>query len=222
MSISSYIKELWRGKDLYRMLFNAECSYHEIRGKILDIGSGVNLASYYRFLKRAPDAEILALDLAFGEREDMRRAPIDLEKDPLPYPDGSADTVLLFNLLEHIYNHAFLLAEVRRVLRSGGQAIGVVPFLVGYHPDPHDYWRYSSEALKKIFVANGFDDVQISFLGRGPFCAGYSQIEFTLPRLLKLVFLPMAMFLDTIILKWKSKIDRQKFVLGLFFSFSKR
>ena len=98
----NYLKEIMRGKDLYRILMNQECANYELSGLVLDVGSGPfdtaqgkGGASYHRFFKKQPEVKIVPLDLKTG---------IDLEKDKLPYGDASVDMVLAFNVLEHIYN----------------------------------------------------------------------------------------------------------------------
>ena len=213
MNALLYIKEIWRGKDLYRIFMNTECSKYTLRGKISDVGSGASQASYHRFFKKEPDTEILALDRATSR--------IDFERDPLPYPDAGIDVILAFNVFEHIFNYSNLLSEIRRVLKPGGRVYGAVPFLVGYHPDPKDFWRYTGSALQNIFESNGFKEVQIKILGRGPFIAGYSQIEFLFPRPVKLAVLPGLFLLDWIFYKIRPKTNRQKFALGLFFMLTK-
>ena len=209
------IKELWRGKDLYRIFMNTKCVHHTIKGRTLDVGSGVQLASYHRFLKRDADAVVEQLDLGFKDGSSGRR--IDLEKDVLSQSDASVDTVLLFNVLEHIYNYQHLLAEINRVLKPGGQILGVVPFLVAYHPDPHDYWRFTKEALEKIFQATGFSQIEIISFGYGPATASLSQIEPALPRVIKIIAIAKAFLFDWMLLKFRPKMNKDKFALGLFF-----
>jgi ubiquinone/menaquinone biosynthesis C-methylase UbiE len=46
---------------------------------------------------------------------------------PIPLPDGSADVVTSFTVLEHVPDEMATLAEMRRVLRPGGRAILTVP-----------------------------------------------------------------------------------------------
>src|SRR3989344_3871606 len=156
MQLLSAIQEIWRGKDSYRIFMNNECRKYALSGKVLDIGSGLKLASYHRFLQKKPDTELQFLDLRFASVKGEGGLPIDLEKDPLPYESMSVNAVLLFNLLEHIYNYRQVLNETKRVLMPGGQILGVVPFLVNYHPDPHDYWRYTKETLERVLAENGF------------------------------------------------------------------
>lgn len=212
----NYFSEIWRGKDLYRILLNAECARHTIAGRVLDVGSGTSKASYHRFLKQAPGTSVEFLDLEFESKAGEGKH-IDLEKDSLPSADASVDTALLFNVLEHIYNYQHLLKEIRRSLKPGGTLLGVAPFLVGYHPDPHDYWRYTSETLNTLFAQAGFTEIKITPLGRGPISAAFLQYEVILPRLLKLLCLPLALGCDLIITKLRPRLGRERFVLGLFF-----
>ena len=206
------IREMLVGKDLYRTLMNVECRRSVLQGEILDLGSGVGRASYHRFFENK-DARVTLID---GQHDS-----IDFEKDSLPYEKESFDGVLAFNLLEHVYNYNFLLSEIRRVLTNDGHVIGAVPFLIGYHADPKDFFRYTSEALKQIFLERGFNHIDITIIGRGPFSAGYSQIEFMIPRVLKIIILPCVLFLDNVVSLLKSDFNKEKFALGLFFRLSK-
>jgi SAM-dependent methyltransferase len=213
-----YFKELWHGKDLYRIFMNKECENQIITGKVLDIGSGVVLASYHRFLKKEKDVVVECLDLGF---ENSGGKKIDLEKDFLPHQTESVDAVLLFNILEHLYNYSLVLSEIKRVLKPGGMFIGAVPFLVAYHPDPHDYWRFTIESLEKVFATAGFASIQIKSFGCGPISASFSQMEMILPRLLKIILLPGIFFCDWVITALRPRMNHNKFSLGLFFVVTK-
>ena len=139
----------------------------------------------------------------------------------MPRQTESVDTILLFNVLEHLYNYSLVLSEIKRILKPGGALIGVVPFLVAYHPDPRDYWRFTRESLERIFAAVGFSDIQIKSFGYGPLSAGFSQMEIVLPRLLKIILLPCVFFGDWLITKFRPKMNKDKFSLGLFFTLTK-
>ncbi|OGH64462.1 MAG: hypothetical protein A2821_02995 [Candidatus Magasanikbacteria bacterium RIFCSPHIGHO2_01_FULL_41_23] len=201
--------ELWRGKDVYRILMNTECRRFFLRGLTVDVGSGKNLASYHRFFQCTSETEIKCLDLALGN--------IDLETDALPYTDNSIDTILVMNLLEHIYNFKQVISESHRTIKSDGQVIGVVPFLVAYHPDPHDYWRYSEETLKNIFTAAGFSSIEIKPFGRGVGIAAYSQIEIILPKIIKMILLPLVFGFDAGVGRLCKRSSVRHYPLGYFF-----
>lgn len=46
---------------------------------------------------------------------------------PLPYPDATFDTVVTFQVIEHIADDALFLQEIARVLKPGGQAFVTTP-----------------------------------------------------------------------------------------------
>lgn len=49
------------------------------------------------------------------------------ERAPLPYPESHFDTVLSFQVIEHIRNPASYLSEIRRVLKPGGTFVCATP-----------------------------------------------------------------------------------------------
>jgi SAM-dependent methyltransferase len=59
-------------------------------------------------------------------RQRFRTERVDLERDELPFEDGSADLIICNQVLEHIKNVFWALAEMDRVLAVGGVlAIGI-------------------------------------------------------------------------------------------------
>ena len=96
-------------------------------------------------------------------------------EEPLPFEDGSFDAVVAGELLEHLQFPDALVAEIHRVLRSGGVLVGSVPnafrvqsrlrFLRGRPPedDPTHLRMFSPAAMRELLGA--FEDVQIDFVG---------------------------------------------------------
>ena len=206
-------KEIWRGKSLGRSLVNLRLAEKDIvlSGKVLDLGS-TGKASYLRFLKLG-EAEFLRLDIEKNSEVDCQ---IDFEKDSLPFADNSIDYILCFNLLEHIYNGKFLAGEMRRVLRPGGYLVGSSPFLARIHPDPKDFFRYSSDSLRQMFQESGFEGIVVENIGFGPFSAHYAQIEFILPRICRLFCVYFYSFLDRLFLRFRPYF-KDKFPLDYLF-----
>ena len=190
--------ETMKGKDLNRILGNLAIRENEAYGRVLDIGGGVH-PSYWRFLKRNRWHRRIAVDLPEAKPD----IAVNLEKDTLPFADGYCDTAFMFNVLEHLNNRERVLTEVRRVLRKGGTLVGVVPFLVKVHPDPHDFVRFTDEGLRNLLGVSGFSEIIITPVGRGPIVASYSQSEFLLPRVLKLLVLPFVLCIDRILLMFR-------------------
>jgi len=207
-NILTITKEIAKGKTLIRALMNLELRKFSLAGKVIDVGGGQN-PSYLRFFKKADHLQFESVDLA-GDKK------IDLESNALPYQDASADYVLLFNILEHIYNHQALVKETIRVLKSDGTVIGFVPFFVGYHPDPHDYFRYTNESLQKIFKGAGFGSVSVQPVGGGPVLAAFNILMNYFPRFLTLFAFPWYVLLDWIMLKIRPSLA-DRFMLGYLF-----
>lgn len=208
------IKQIIKGRSLARSLFNLELKSFSVNGTVLDIGGGVK-PSYLNYLKQDVNTEIISLDF-----DSEAGKNIDLEKDILPYDDNSADGVLAFNILEHIYNFNFLLSEINRVLKSEGQFIGFVPFMVNYHPDPHDYFRYTKEALEKILADAGFNDILIKEIGIGPWAVNYNNVMLTWPRFFRVILFFIYYFLDRVYLKFRPGLVK-RYPLGFIFTATK-
>lgn len=207
------IKDIWQNKTLVRSLMHIAIDKKNIKGLTLDIGGGNN-PEYWNILQKDDNVKIINLDLKNLKEQNSHH--IDLESDTLPYNDVSIDTVLMFNILEHIYNYRHLTKEVARVLRSGGEIIGFVPFLVNYHPNPHDYFRYTKESLLRIFEEAGLKDIKISGVGRGPFSVNYNNIVLSVPRIIRVIIFPFYWALDTIFLWFRPNIT-QRYPLGYLF-----
>ncbi len=215
-SATTLLKSIMQGKTLVRSLFNEELRSHEISGVVLDIGGGRN-QDYLGYLVKKDVKKILTTDIGHGDESVLR---IDFEKDPLPFPSETVDTVIAFNILEHIYNHNFLVSEIKRVTRKGGKLLGFVPFLVNYHPDPHDYFRYTKEALKKILVEAGYQNVVVTETGGGPFAVNYNNIILSIPILFRLFVFPVYYVVDRLFI-WIRPKSKNRYPLGYMFSATK-
>lgn len=210
-------KQIAHGKTLMRALMNnALADYTLTKGIIVDLGGGKN-PSYFGYLQGVSEATIENIDAQYGAGA---AGQIDFEKDPLPYHDGSVDQVLMLNVLEHVYHHAFFVSEAHRILKDGGTVIGFVPFLINYHADPHDYFRYTHEALEKIFAEAGFSEVRVLPLGLGPFAVNFNTLASFLPRVLTALLWPAYYLLDRVLLAVKPDI-RKRFPLGYLFILTK-
>lgn len=202
------LQKLYAGQSLCRILMNRALANETLRGQVVDVGGGRS-PDYFSYLRREPGTTI--------EVSDLSSSSIDFEIDSLPYASGSVDTVLLCNVLEHIYRYTHLLGETHRILRPDGRIIGFVPFWAGYHPDPHDFFRYTHEALSKMFAEAGFENVTITRIGGGPFLANFNTVVLSFPRLVRpLLYVPYAL-LDRLFL-FLRPASSVRFPLGYIFT----
>lgn len=163
----------------------------EPQGRLLELGCSSVLP--LSLLELAPNLEIHVTDFNLSKptehklkvesnnkSAEFQAYSIDLEKTPLPCPDGFFDYVLCCEVLEHMeVDPMFMLSEVNRVLKPNGILIvttpniasswGVTKVLQGYEPyfymqyqktgsgyHRHNY-EYSVHSLKAVLVSAGFE-----------------------------------------------------------------
>lgn len=212
-TLRDVLGDIHAGSSITRALLNERVRSHVLTGRVLDVGS-LEGGSYVARMDRREPLDLDSVDLAFPEGSPQH---VDLERDALPHADGAFDQVLLFNLLEHVYNHGHVLAEARRVLKDGGELIGFTPFLLQYHPDPHDFFRYTREGLERMLAEAGFIETSVEEIGRGPFAANYLNVMFAVPRPLRVALLLWYWALDALFLRLRPEA-RRRYPLGFFFS----
>lgn len=91
----------------------------------------------------------------------------DLTKK-LPFEDQVFDTIILSDVLEHVPNPNNLWKEMARILTMNGRIIMNVPFYYWLHERPHDYYRYTEFALRRLIENSGLKLVQIECIGGSP------------------------------------------------------
>ncbi len=131
-------------------------------GRLLDLGCGqVPLYGMYRPYVR----EIHCVDWDSSSHP-LRHIDqcCDLNQ-VLPLADNCFDTIILSDVLEHIFEPAQLWNEMSRVLKPGGKLLVSVPFLYWIHEAPHDYFRYTEFALRRAVQENSMRVVSLVALG---------------------------------------------------------
>ena len=132
------------------------------RGRVLDVGAGQ--APWRELLE---GAEYVGLDVESAGDFGMRKTPGVVYYDGvrIPFPDGSFDHILWAEVLEHVPDATAFMAEVSRVVRTGGSIVLTVPWSARLHHLPHDYRRLTRQGLLAVFSASGFTDIRIEERG---------------------------------------------------------
>lgn len=207
MKILSILKGISKGQSLTRILMNDGFRDFTLRGKVVDVGGGRN-PDYFAYFRQDNVGSIKAIDGSIDG--------INFEKDLLPYKEFEVDTVILANVLEHVFNYDHLIGEIYRILNKNGQLIGFVPFMINYHPDPNDYFRYTKEALNKIITKAGYKEIRIVKVGGSSVFCNFNNVMLSLPFFVRLLLFPFVYFLNNLYYKLRPRVT-DRFPLGYIF-----
>jgi SAM-dependent methyltransferase len=171
--------------------------------RILDIGCRAgNLTQYY-----CTGNDVVGVDVDRRSLEVCRQRLgiechwIDIDSEPLPFPDQDFDMVIFTEVMEHLRFPQKALEEIRRVLKDSGRLIGSVPnafrlrsrwkFLWGkpIENDPTHLHLYSRQLLYETLRAH-FNRIRIfgvsgHLLGGGKYGL---PVYAWLPRRIKFLF----------------------------------
>ncbi len=136
-------------------------------GTFLDIGCGVQ--PYRSLITAAPSRveRYVGMDFDANPVAGYQQVRPDLFWNGLhiPLEDGSVDSTMATEVLEHCPDPASVLREAFRVLRPGGFLFLTVPFLWPLHDVPYDEYRYTPFAMERLLKSAGFGDVVLTPLG---------------------------------------------------------
>jgi hypothetical protein len=181
-------KEILNGSSIMRLIHNYFLRNVNINTEVLDLGSS-NISSYYNFLNKSLKYKISFVDKNIL-KNNKNYIKADLEK-PIKIQNERYDTVLMFNILEHLKNYNQLIYEGKRLLKKKGNLEIFVPFMYRYHENPKDYVRLSHYYLKTILEKNKLN-YKIILIGAGPFIvcceilSGY--LVFTILKFILFIF----------------------------------
>jgi SAM-dependent methyltransferase len=134
---------------------NRDC----FRGDLLDNGCGnAPFAQWYGPLVD----RVVKLDAA-----PIPSVDVVAFSDELPFADGSFDTILATEVLEHVTDAERAAADAYRVLRPGGHIVVTVPFMYPTHEAPYDFRRFTHFGLRSLLERHGFEVLSIDAKG-GP------------------------------------------------------
>ena len=122
-----------------------------LSGRTLDVGCGNK--PYKDFFNTT---EYIGMD--YEGVHDHSNENIDVYYDGItfPFPENYFDSVVCTQVLEHVEHPQILISEIYRVLKPDGKALLTAPLVWGEHEVPHDYTRFTSFGIKKIFEETGF------------------------------------------------------------------
>lgn len=125
-------------------------------GPGLFIGTGPK-----KFFSRLKSKAVIINIGSGSTRLDPRIANIDIypfkgvnivaDASELPFSNESVDMVISEVTLEHVPEASKAIAEITRIVKTGGYVYIAVPFVFPFHPSPGDYYRWTPEGVKESF-----------------------------------------------------------------------
>lgn len=151
----------------------------------------LGLKKWQQILAKIPNKDIV-LNLGSGPYKiDERSQGVDIfpyknveivaDMQNLPIKSNSVGGVVSIATLEHLQEPKRAVVEMHRVLKRGGTAFCVVPFIYGFHSSPCDFFRWTEKGVSALF--SGFKSCKIGVLN-GPSSALIS----ILPEFLAILF----------------------------------
>jgi SAM-dependent methyltransferase len=122
-----------------------------LSGRLLDVGCG---RKPYRGLFKVDSYVGLEIDSTTARARG--HADYFYDGTRFPFADGSFDSVICNQVLEHVFNPDDFVTELGRILSKEGQLLLTVPFVWDEHEQPYDYARYSSFGVTHLLEAHGF------------------------------------------------------------------
>ncbi|MEI6048941.1 MAG: class I SAM-dependent methyltransferase [Bacteroidota bacterium] len=110
------------------------------------------------------------LDIISGHQIDI----VGFVED-IPCPDESFDLVVTQECLEHVKDPFKGMNEMYRVLKKGGKIYLQLPFIIGYHPGPTDFWRFTVEGIEELAIRSNFNLLEKGIVVGGG--SGYYRIS---------------------------------------------
>lgn len=134
------------------------------RGRLLDVGCG-NKPYEAIFTPFVTEYIGIEHEASYAQTHAASRtAGPDMFYDGkrLPFEDGSFDTVLSVQVLEHTPDPQALMNDMARVIRPGGRLLLSAPFSFRLHEEPHDYFRYTPHGLRDMCEKAGLEVERIT------------------------------------------------------------
>ncbi len=205
------------GLSTLRMLQYEVLSQHSFKGKVLDFGGGKKI-SYYDLIECSHYDSV---------NIDPKIEPTWVTRvgETLPCEDNYYDSVVSLNTFEHIFDTQFVIREIARVLKPGGEFVLSTPFLFPIHGHPDDFFRPTPNWWRQSLLQAEFDNIRVMPLTWGPFSCG--AICSGIPGPFRSIRRHISLLLDILVEKVRARRHRnqttdgavraaQNYVSGLF------
>jgi SAM-dependent methyltransferase len=125
-----------------------------IGGAVLDFGCGSKpYESLFAHAERYVGVDVEVS----GHDHSTSRVDYFYEGNRLPFDDATFDSIVSFEVFEHVAELEVMVAELARVARPGANLLVTTPFVFPEHEVPFDFRRLTRYGLQDILEGNGFE-----------------------------------------------------------------
>tara|TARA_B100001063_G_C16742046_1_gene545344 strand:- start:630 stop:1286 length:657 start_codon:yes stop_codon:yes gene_type:complete len=191
------INKILKRKSICRSLQEIECEKFFLENRSLEIGNNnLNKKSFFNFFKKKNNLQVF-----FGDTYNFKSKnyfKLDLEKKNSI--KKKFENILIFNVLEHVYDVDNAINELKKILNKKGKIYISTPFLYQYHAAPKDYNRYTLDYFQNLSKKHGLKIHYQSTLGTGPFLASYCMLHGLLKKFypLNIIFVIFSILIDNL------------------------
>ncbi len=153
--IGFFINPFFLGRSA--MFINVKKLSNYVSGKTLDVGSGSK--PYISLFSKV--TTYIGMDIEqSGHKHQREYIDVFYDGETFPFEENSFDSLVFFEVLEHVFNPDTFFKQISKVVKPGGHCLVTIPFIWGEHEQPYDFARYSSFGLKHIFDVHGFEIIK--------------------------------------------------------------
>lgn len=153
--IGFFINPFFLGRSA--MYLNVKKFSGYVSGKTLDVGCGSK--PYVHLFKKVTDYVGMDIEQS-GHKHEYSHIDIFYDGKKFPFEENIFDSLVFFEVLEHVFNPDAFLMQISKVVKPGGHCLVTIPFIWGEHEQPYDFARYSSFGLKYLFNTHGFEIIE--------------------------------------------------------------
>jgi SAM-dependent methyltransferase len=130
----------------------------EVSGDVLDFGCGSK--PYESVFNNAK--KYIGIDVEVsGHNHQNSKVDVYFDGVHIPFEDCSFDSVVCFDVMEHVPDLRGTLQEIGRVIKPNGTFLASMPFAFPEHEIPYDFRRLTRYGLHRNLSENGFTDIEL-------------------------------------------------------------
>ena len=214
----NYFNLIFSNNSILRILQRQEFENFKLYGKCLEFGANHKMSR--NFLKEKSNKYISVFSNIDKKNKDF----IILNLEKKINHKKRYDNIIIFNVLEHIFEIDTPLNNLYFLLKKKGNIYGSTPFIYRIHGAPEDYHRYTKDFLKKKLKQKKFKNIKVKELGIGPFVAGFSLLRGIL-KYLPVIYnflLALSILIDKLLCIITNKNPKLIYPIGYIFSATKK